>query len=228
MARTKVKPEAGVVQAMLERTCCRKFSDRAVTDEQLGIVLKAGQAGPTAKNRQPYEFVIIRNPDCRKKVFMACAEGRKRSAGPAAQLKKTETTAKQEPPEPPIEEMTDAELAKLPDACLLEAPVLILLVRSSDPVHTEFMWRELDIKEEHGVACAAYSLMLAAHSLGLGMGWICSALYAKQELKAVLKDYGIIWKECWEPRAILPLGYPKGEASKPARNELQEITHFVN
>ena len=47
---------------ILARTCCRSFNPKkAINDQIIELILKAGQAAPSAKNRQPYYFLIIKN-----------------------------------------------------------------------------------------------------------------------------------------------------------------------
>ncbi len=85
----------------------------------------------------------------------------------------------------------------------------------------------LTIKEEQGVANAAYSIMLASEALGLGSAWICSPLYIRDELKEILAKYGIDWQDNWQPRVIIPIGYPAKELIKPKRKPINEIYQLI-
>ena len=40
------------------RYSCKKFSDRAISDEDLNYVLEAGRLAPTAKNLQPQHILM--------------------------------------------------------------------------------------------------------------------------------------------------------------------------
>jgi len=52
---------------IFERTCCRVFDNsKTISKEDLTLIMKAGQAAPSAKNRQPYFFVAILNKKCRE------------------------------------------------------------------------------------------------------------------------------------------------------------------
>ena len=68
----------------------------------------------------------------------------------------------------------------------------ILVFRNSEAGYTEAETesKNLNIKEEQGVATAAYSMMLQAHAMGIASGWICSPLYIKNELQEISKKYG--------------------------------------
>jgi len=87
--------------------------------------------------------------------------------------------------------------------------------------------KNLNIKEEQGVATAAYSMMLQAQSMGISSGWICSPLYIKEELKKILTKYRVKFDNNWEPRLIIPLGYPSFTTKKPPRKSLEERCVFV-
>lgn len=51
-----------VLEAIFTRRSIRKFTGEVVSDEDLQTVLRAGCYAPSAVNRQPWHFVVIRNP----------------------------------------------------------------------------------------------------------------------------------------------------------------------
>ncbi|HZK34123.1 MAG TPA: nitroreductase family protein [Bacillota bacterium] len=57
-----------VIDAILTRRSIRKFTGQPVTDEQLNTILRAGFHAPSAHNRQPWEFVVIKNKDTFKRI----------------------------------------------------------------------------------------------------------------------------------------------------------------
>ena len=51
-----------VLTAIKTRTSIRKFdATRAVTDEQIESILRAGMAAPSAMNRQPWNFIVVKD-----------------------------------------------------------------------------------------------------------------------------------------------------------------------
>lgn len=55
---------AGIVEnpaymSILSRVSVRRFSDEAVSDEELSAVLRAAMAAPSGVNKQPWEFVVV-------------------------------------------------------------------------------------------------------------------------------------------------------------------------
>ncbi|MDE6339965.1 MAG: nitroreductase family protein [Muribaculaceae bacterium] len=50
------------ISEIMARASVRAYSDREVSEEQLDTILKAAMAAPTAGNKQPWRFVVIRDP----------------------------------------------------------------------------------------------------------------------------------------------------------------------
>jgi len=62
-AAKMVKDDPGVFATIKSRTSIRKFDPtKAVSDEAVEKILKAGMCAPSAMNKQPWEFVVIRDP----------------------------------------------------------------------------------------------------------------------------------------------------------------------
>ena len=50
-------------EALLKRRSVRKFTDEKVSDEQIDELLHAAMSGPSACNKTPWEFYVIRNSE---------------------------------------------------------------------------------------------------------------------------------------------------------------------
>ena len=57
-----------VMDAIRTRKSIRAFLVKPVEDERLNKVLEAGRLAPSASNRQEWRFVIVRQPETRKKL----------------------------------------------------------------------------------------------------------------------------------------------------------------
>ena len=53
---------------LLKRRSIRKFKDQKVSDELINELLHAGMSGPSACNRQPWEFYVIKNEEMLVKI----------------------------------------------------------------------------------------------------------------------------------------------------------------
>lgn len=60
-----------VIDAIRARRSTRSFQDRPVEDEKLKAVLEAGRLAPSARNLQDWRFVVVRDPDTRKRLAEA-------------------------------------------------------------------------------------------------------------------------------------------------------------
>jgi nitroreductase len=49
------------LKAILSRRSIRKYFDRPVTDEMIRLLLKAGMYAPSARNKQPWHFIVVRD-----------------------------------------------------------------------------------------------------------------------------------------------------------------------
>ena len=51
-----------------KRRSIRKYTDQAVTDEQIRQLLEAAMAAPSGSNIQSWEFVVVRDPDLKRQL----------------------------------------------------------------------------------------------------------------------------------------------------------------
>jgi len=71
--------EEKVFEAIYKRRSIRRYLDRPVEREKIDKLLKAAMAAPSACNLQPYEFIVVTEPDLLAKV-KATAQGSEYSA----------------------------------------------------------------------------------------------------------------------------------------------------
>ncbi|MFV0422894.1 nitroreductase family protein [Oleidesulfovibrio sp.] len=57
-----------LMKAIEERRSVRKFTDEAVTEEQITVLLRAAMAAPSAGNAQPWQFVVVDDRNVLEKV----------------------------------------------------------------------------------------------------------------------------------------------------------------
>jgi nitroreductase len=56
-----------------KRKSVRKYKNDPIPDDVLNRILDAGRIAPSAKNYQPWHFIVIRDPETKKKVAEACS-----------------------------------------------------------------------------------------------------------------------------------------------------------
>ena len=60
--------ETDMLDMIKKRRSIRKYTDQPVTDEQIRQLLEAAMAAPSASNIQPWEFVVVRDPDLKRQL----------------------------------------------------------------------------------------------------------------------------------------------------------------
>ena len=73
------------IDIILSRRSMRRYTDEDVSNTDMVRLLEAGMAAPSAKNRQPWHFVVVRDKEMLKKLSEAHPYG-KMLAGAAAAI----------------------------------------------------------------------------------------------------------------------------------------------
>jgi len=55
-------------EALLKRRSCRKYLDKEVVDKDVDTILEAAMAAPSAINKQPWEFYVIKNKILQRRI----------------------------------------------------------------------------------------------------------------------------------------------------------------
>lgn len=69
---TSISPEA-LLDLLRSRRSIRRYRPDAVPEEMLQQVLEAGRWAPSASNRQPWAFIVVRDPEIRRQVAQNAA-----------------------------------------------------------------------------------------------------------------------------------------------------------
>lgn len=145
------------------RKSCREFSSRMIPKKLILDILEAGRLAPSAKNRQPWYFVIL--------------EGDKKNR--VADILESDLKVRD------ILEVNKPTKEEIPVASLInsvriirEAPVLILVFRTN-----EEEWKEADYIS---IGCALMNIHLAATNSNLGSIIIRDVIYKKTKIKKEL------------------------------------------
>ena len=64
-----------LLETMLSRRSIRQYTEEAIPEEKLNMILQAGLLAPTSRNIKPCEFYVIRNKDILMKLSQAKAMG---------------------------------------------------------------------------------------------------------------------------------------------------------
>lgn len=179
-----------IYEAIYLRRDVREFTDRPVPDQLLTKILDAAHHAGSVGFMQPWNFIVIKSPATKEKVYQSFAtanmDGARRFSGDRGELYKS---------------------LKLEG--IREAPINIAVTcdHSRGGPHTlgRNTMPEMDI---YSTCCAIQNLWLAARAEGIGVGWV--SILDPNEVKALLNipDHVTLV-------AYLCVGYPVAFLTKP-------------
>jgi len=178
---------------------CRDFSNRPVDDDDVARVLDAATYAPSAENRQPWVFVVVRDDATRAQIHdltLRAWQGGAR-AGATQRL--------------------DASLLADVDHGIAgggyrRAPVLVVVAADGERAYPSTFGSS--------IFPATQNLLLAATALGLGSALTTITTAFTDGLRALLglPDYVV-------PLAVVPLGHPARPLGPPRREPFAQHTH---
>ena len=183
--------KSGLYKAIHSRRDVRShFTPRLIEDEILSKILNAAHHAPSVGFSQPWNFVLIKDPQTKAKIKKSFQEEKERSS----QL---------------IEEPKKSKYLSFKLEGILESPVN-LCVTYDPSKFGPFVIGRSSIPEAglYSVCCAIQNLWLAARTEGVGLGWV--SILSNDVLKEVLDLPNHV-----VPVAYLCLGYVDEFASKP-------------
>ena len=181
----------GLYKAIFSRRDVRSyFTSRPIDEEILTRILKAAHHAPSVGFSQPWNFILIKDNETRKKIKESFEQEKKLS-------------------EDMIEEPRRSKYVSFKLEGILDAPVNVCV--TYDPSKFgPFIIGRTSIPETgvYSVCCAVQNLWLAARTEGIGVGWV--SIISNDVLKKVLNLPDHV-----TPIAYLCLGYVEKFAEKP-------------
>lgn len=200
----------GFYKAIYSRRDVRShFISKPIEDEILSKILHAAHHAPSVGFSQPWNFILIKDDQTKKKIKESFQDEKKRSS----QL---------------IEEPKRSKYISFKLEGIAESPVNLCV--TYDPTKFgPFVIGRSSIPEAglYSVCCAIQNLWLSARTEGIGLGWV--SILSNETLKEVLE-----LPEHVVPVAYLCLGYVDDFAEKPdletagwlPRLELKDVVYF--
>ncbi len=181
----------GFYKAIFSRRDVRSFfTSRPIDEEILTRILNAAHHAPSVGFSQPWNFILIKDNETKKKIKESFEQEKKLS-------------------EDMIEEPRRSKYVSFKLEGILDAPVNVCV--TYDPSKFgPFIIGRTSIPETgvYSVCCAVQNLWLAARTEGIGVGWV--SIISNDVLKKVLNLPDHV-----TPIAYLCLGYVEKFAEKP-------------
>jgi len=192
-------PPPTFFDVVLNQRACRRFDPRPVDDHLVERCLQAAVHAPSAENKQPWVFVVVRDEPVRRQVAELTRRawregGRSHSEGrlPAALLHEVDQGA---------------------ESGMQGAPVIVVVCGDRN--------LGLEVTLPSSVYPATQNLLLAANALGLGSAMTTLATLFSDQLATLLGlPDGVL------PMAVVPIGWPARPLGPPRRLPLSERVHL--
>jgi len=200
----KIDVQNGILAAIAGRRSIRRYRPEPLADATLLRLLTAATAAPSAHNRQPWRFAVLR--DAAAKLALAEAMGRRLF----------EDRLRDGDANDAIERDVVRSRARITGAPAVIAVCLTLeeMDRYPDPRRERAEY----LMAVQSTAMAVQNLLLAAGAEGLGACWMCAPLFCPEVVKAALD-----LPAAWEPQALVTLGHPAEAGKERGRKPLPAV-----
>ncbi|MEM1586320.1 MAG: nitroreductase family protein [Candidatus Bathyarchaeia archaeon] len=186
------------------RRSIRSFLSKSVPHDLILRLIDAARWAPSAHNAQPWRFIVIIDPEVKRKLAEAMASDWLRD------LRKDGV-----PPE------DSKRLVKESIKRFSETPVLIvaaMTMRDMQRYPDKRRQRFEHLMATQSLAAAIQNILLTAHAEGLGACWFCAPLFCQKTVRRILRMPSDV-----EPQALITVGYPAEGPEPPPRKLLKEI-----
>jgi nitroreductase len=177
MAETYTLAEA-TMKVIQDRRSIREWTDEPVSEEDLQMILEAGRQAPSGENAQPWRFIIVRDPETRKKLgaLAGGGSGRRFTAEFVTNQMQERFASLQDEAKKKaaFEKLTSGQVS----AFLANAPLNILVCGKKDVWDTPY-----------DTSAAIENMLLMVTALGLGACWViapCIDIRDEERLKQLL------------------------------------------
>jgi F420 biosynthesis protein FbiB-like protein len=190
------------------RRSIRRYASEAIAPELVDELLGCAVNAPSAHNRQPWRFAVLREPDPKVRLARAMGERLRDDRlrdGDAPELVEADVTRS-------FQRITAAPVV------IAVAVTMLDMDPYPDPRRREAEY----LMAVQSTAMAVQNLLLAAHAARLAACWMCAPLFCPDTVRSVLA-----LPEDWQPQAIITLGVPAAAAKPGSRRPLAEVVRHV-
>jgi nitroreductase len=200
------------MRVIQDRRSIREYADEPVSEEHLKMILEAARQAPSGENAQPWRFIIVKNPDTRKRLGAIAGGGSGRRFTAEFVTKKMqerfaglEDEAKKKAA---FEKLTSGNVS----AFLATAPMSIVVCGKKD------VW-----DMPYDTSAAIENILLMVTGLGLGACWViapCIDIRDEERIKDLLNV-----PEGFKAVSIISIGHPTRPHRPRPRIALKDLVY---
>lgn len=186
-----------------KRRSVRFFKSNPISKVDMREILRAGMWAPSAKNRQPWKFIVVKGQS-KEEMLDLMEKGIERSEQGEGVLAGTKELYVN---------------ARFTLKCMREAPIAVMVV---NPKGRSLMdhWTPAEkiheLSDVQAIGAAAENMALQATAMGIGSLWIGNIFFAYDELKQWIGEPG-------EMVLAMSFGYPNHNPCPLARKDESEV-----
>lgn len=192
--------------SIYSRRSIRKYKSKEVSKELLDKILDAGRVSPSAKNRQPWKYIVF-GGEKKEELLDVMERGIQREEKEMAMFPDSKDG--------------------IPDAkntlrIMREAPIIIVVenTNGSNPFDEIDADRRItEICDTLSIGASIENILLKAEELGLGTLWIANTCYAYPELVTYLNIKGQLI-------GTIAVGYADEKPAARPRKKLEDIVEY--
>ena len=189
-----------------DRRSIRKYLDKQVPKEMIEQIIDAGRMSPSAKNRQPWQYIVL-GGESKSEFLKHMWKGILREENEYALLPNSRNG------------LSDA---KNTWNIMQQAPILIIILNSNgkspfDAVDVDS--RFVEICDTLSIGASIENMLLKATEIGLGTLWIANTCYAYKELTEYLET-------TQQLVGAIALGYADEMPTQRPRKKMEDIVEY--
>ncbi|MDR1002046.1 MAG: nitroreductase family protein [Oscillospiraceae bacterium] len=165
-------------EAIENRRSIRKFKDTDIPNEVICKIIEAGIKAPSAKNKQPWKFIITKGVE-KDKIIAVIEQGVETEKNTVGLL-------------PNRKNLIPAVLNTI--KAMKQAPVLLFVFNTEE---TRFLFQNVSTEEKFvetsnllSIGASIQNILLAATDLGIASLWICDTVFAYKEICSYFCEKG--------------------------------------
>jgi coenzyme F420-0:L-glutamate ligase/coenzyme F420-1:gamma-L-glutamate ligase len=200
--------EPDLMNLLGARRSIRRYRDKEVSHKTLEKVLQAAIKAPSAHNRQPWRFAILKDTVTKRRLADAMGE----------RLRQDRLRDGDAP------DVVERDVARSASR-ISGAPVAVIVALTMEEMDRYPDARRMAAEHHMAVqstAMAIQNMLLAAHAMGLGSSIMCAPLFCPDVVCAALP-----LPPDWGPQALVTLGYPANDGKPYRRRSLEELAVIV-
>jgi len=204
-------------EGLMTTRAMRRFTDEPVAEDDVRACLRAAVQAPSGGNIQPYQFLVVTDPDLRRAIgdlYLRAWERYEPAVAKVTPPARDEDAARRQARNVAASDELARALAGVPVHVLVLMPKISMVVADDEG--------EMDVGPTYAsVYPAVQNFILAARSRGLGT--VLTTVYRvyEDEMRDLLEI-----PERYEVVALLPLGHPRGRWGVAPRRPAESLTSW--